>query len=63
MEAIKALLSIIENPYLEKGYSELKKHYEKEGFVENASNIKHLIDIRFENAKNSSVGEEQSKNN
>ena len=63
MTVIEALLVIIENPYLEKGYSALKNHYETEGFSENASDIKHLINIRFANAENTSANEEQSKDN
>lgn len=48
-EYILAFTSILENPFIEKGYRELKKCYEKNGQIEEMQAIEFLLKERFRN--------------
>lgn len=49
MEIINILLNIIENPFLEKNYIELKKYYEQNNMINEAKAIDTLINEKFNN--------------
>ena len=55
---IDALLSILENPWSEKGYKAAKIQYEKLGMDHEAAAFEYLIEEKFR-ANDSTVGQEQ----
>ena len=52
--AIKTLVSLLENPFIEKPYRELIKYYNETGMAHEAKAISELIETRF-HADNPSV--------
>jgi len=57
---IAALLAIIENPYSEKGYIYLKKHFASLGMDKEYDAIQQLIQVRFnETTSSNDIGEQQ----
>ena len=57
-DLISLMLCIIENPLAEKGYRELKKHYESTGMVNEAAAFSELIAKRFHENNNTSTHQE-----
>jgi hypothetical protein len=49
-KCIKALSYILENPFVEKGYEDLKKYYISNNLNQEAEVIDQLIKIKFKNA-------------
>lgn len=49
------ILRIIENPFVKKGYSDLKKHYELMGLLNESEAIGDLIEKRFPKNNNTST--------
>lgn len=47
MNVIDHLLLIIEHPYVEKVYQDLKKYYETQNMLSEAKAIQHLIERKF----------------
>jgi len=62
-KALDCLLSILENPYAEKGYVDLKICYEKAGMNNEAAALEHLIQKKFDAADNLHSREEPRENN
>jgi hypothetical protein len=58
---IKALLSILENPWSEKGYKQLKMEYEKIGMTHEAVSLQALIKKKFPDVNDSTINKEQSE--
>lgn len=52
-KCISALVSILENPFIENGYQELKKYYDANNMKHEADCIKYLINNKFNNADDS----------
>lgn len=51
-KCIKALSYIVENPFVEKGYEDLKKYYISNNLNYEAEVIDQLIKIKFKNVNN-----------
>jgi len=56
---IAALLCILENPWTEKGYKDLKFQYEVQGRTHEAESIQALIDQKFSHVDDSTDSEGQ----
>jgi hypothetical protein len=56
--AIRALLSILENPFDEKGYVDLKEHYKLVGMFDEANSLDYLIRKKF-HAESPPINKEQ----
>jgi hypothetical protein len=54
-KALDALLSVLENPWSEKGYNDLKIQYEILGMMREATALQHLIDKKFTNVSDNST--------
>lgn len=55
---METLIGIMENPNVEKGYQDLKKHYLNNEMTEEAKVIDFLIEQKF-NANNSNIDQKQ----
>lgn len=58
-KSISALISILENPLVEKGYKELKRYYEANNLNYESECIEYLINKKFKNAHNSNTSKKQ----
>lgn len=56
-KSINALVEILDNPFIEKGYQKLKEYYEKNNMKYESESIEYLINIKFKNANNSNITE------
>ncbi len=54
-KSIFALVSILENPKIEKGYRELKKYYESNNLKYESECIDFLINEKFKNDNNANI--------
>ena len=52
---IKNFLKILENPESSKGYSDLIESYKNEKLYKEAEDLLYLLEIKFENDKNSNI--------
>lgn len=57
-KSIFALVSILENPFIENGYKELKKYYESNKMEYEADCVDLLINKKFKNDNNSNINKE-----
>jgi hypothetical protein len=54
INAISALVLILESPDSKKGYAELKRFYDQSNMIEESEAISHLISKKFDNATSNS---------
>ena len=59
---IDCLLQLLENPFAEKGYRDLKKCYQNTGMDNEAAAVEHLIQRRYKHETNSVPDSSQERN-
>ena len=54
-KSILALISILENPFVENGYEELKKYYKSNNMEYEVNCIQFLLNEKFKNADDTNI--------
>jgi hypothetical protein len=58
-KCVEALISILENPFLENGYKELKDYYESNNMKYESSCVEYLIINKFKNVDDPNFSKKQ----